>query len=258
MTLTIPIRWIAALTAAAIVAIGAYSPHTASAHASIQLYGEHATPGGYGAIFMRVPHGCTGGLATDTVTVQIPAGFASVRPAKVAGWTESRTMTGSTVTAVSWTGGSLSNSAFMDFGISVKFPVTAGTYGFVTVQQCGSVTTTWSGADTPTLDVAARTQAVDLAASAHGHGSVRLRADASAVYSGDPATIRASVEGKVVKRWTVRLDSHGDLDRSLPTKGRNAAGATYDLTKGATIELLLEGTVVASTTVGSPSTAHGH
>jgi len=61
---------------------------SASAHASIQLYGEKATPCGYGVLFVRIPHGCTGGLTTDKVVVSNPAGFASVRPQLVAGFSE--------------------------------------------------------------------------------------------------------------------------------------------------------------------------
>ncbi|MFM8970875.1 MAG: DUF1775 domain-containing protein [Actinomycetota bacterium] len=62
---------------------------SASAHASIQLYGKKATPSGYGVLFVQIPHGCTGGLATDKVVVSIPAGFASVRPQLVAGFRNS-------------------------------------------------------------------------------------------------------------------------------------------------------------------------
>lgn len=233
-------------------------PGAASAHASIQMYGEDAVPGGYGAIFVRIPHGCTGGLATDTVTVQIPAGFASVKPAKAAGWVESRTMSGSTVTAVTWTGGSLANTSFMDFGISVKFPDAAGTYGFVTVQDCGTATTVWSGDDTPTIEVAPRSQGVDIAAAAHGHGFIRLRADASAIRAGDAAVIRASVDGAIVKRWSARLDAHGDLDRTLPTHGRTGAGRPYALTGVVTLDLLVAGAVIATTSLGAPPAGHGH
>jgi len=78
---------------------------SASAHASIQLYGEKATPGGYGVLFVRIPHGCTGGLTTDKVVVSIPDGFASVRPQLVAGFTAGRTMSGTTVTEVHLSGG---------------------------------------------------------------------------------------------------------------------------------------------------------
>jgi uncharacterized protein YcnI len=247
---------IAAATAGLVLVAAASG--TAHAHASIQLYGENAVPGGYGAIFVRIPHGCTGGLATDTVTVTIPAGFASVRPMDLAGWSESRAMSGSTVTSVTWSGGSLSNAAFLDFGISVRFPTTAGTYGLVTTQQCGDTTTTWSGEDTPSITVAPRTQPVDIAASTDGHHVLRVRADASAVHAGDATTIRAVVEGRVVKRWKARFDAHGDLDRSLPNRGKTASGAAYDLSKGATIELVVDGAVVATAAIGATSAAHGH
>jgi len=101
---------------------------SASAHASIQLYGEQATPGGYGVFFIRIPHGCTGGLTTDKVVVSIPAGFASVRPQLVAGFTAGRTMSGTTVTEVQWSGGALKNSEFADFGVSVRYPLTASPF----------------------------------------------------------------------------------------------------------------------------------
>ena len=71
-----------ALAMGAVLGIGVGN---ASAHASLQLYGEKATPGGYGVLFVRVPHGCTGGLTTDGVVVSIPTGFASVRPQLIPG-----------------------------------------------------------------------------------------------------------------------------------------------------------------------------
>ena len=90
----------------------------AQAHVSAQLYGSTAKSGGYGAMFLRVPHGCEGDT-TNAVTMTIPAGIdaAAVKPQNKAGWTISRT--GSTIT---WSGGALRDDEFDDFGVNLKWP----------------------------------------------------------------------------------------------------------------------------------------
>lgn len=137
----------------------------ANAHASIQLYGEKATAGGYGALFIRIPHGCEGGLATDKVVVSVPKAIESVRPQQLAGWDAATPKSASKkFHRVVWSGGSLPDSQFADFGISVKYPA-AGDYKFVVTQYCGEETVKWTGADAPTLTVQ------KASGSGHSHGS---------------------------------------------------------------------------------------
>jgi uncharacterized protein YcnI len=126
----------------------------ANAHASIQLYGEEAKAGGYGAIFIRIPHGCEGGLPTDKVVVSVPRAVESARPQQLSGWEASTPKSASKkFHRVVWSGGSLPDSQFADFGISLKYPTKPGEYKFVVTQHCGEETVRWTGADAPTLMV---------------------------------------------------------------------------------------------------------
>ena len=97
---------------------------SANAHATVQLYGSEAVAGGHGHVFIRIPH-ATATTSTVKVEVEIPAGVTSVKPQQVGGWKESRTMSAD---------GNLPDTSFQDFGISVKFPATAGTIYFKIVQ----------------------------------------------------------------------------------------------------------------------------
>jgi len=133
----------------------------AGAHASVQTYGSTATAGGYGAFFIRIPHGCEGGLSTDRVVVTLPKAFESTRPQLVSGW-ESKATPGGRSTRVVWSGGDLPDTHFADFGISVKYPVKAGDYPLTVVQHCGDATVRWSGDDAPVVNV--------VAAAGQGHG----------------------------------------------------------------------------------------
>lgn len=114
------------------------------AHATAELYGEEAHAGGYGHMFLRIPHGCDGGKATDTVTVRIPSGFTSVKPERKDGW---KTRIGRNekgrVTSVTWYDGNLPDDHFEDFGLSVKYPGKHGTYHLPTVQRCGRAELAW-------------------------------------------------------------------------------------------------------------------
>jgi uncharacterized protein YcnI len=148
----------------------------ASAHASTQMYGESATAGGYGAVFIRIPHAAAG-LNTVKIEVQIPEGVTSVKPQRVAGWSESNKLAadGKTVASVIWDGGSLPDTSFADFGISVKFPATPGaTLYFKTLQTLSDGSTVaWieipaAGVDAHSLAKPAPALTLKAAAPAHG------------------------------------------------------------------------------------------
>ena len=227
-----------------------------SAHASIQLYGSNATPNGYGVMFIRIPHGCTGGLATDTIEVSIPAGFGSVRPQQISGWVATTIKTGTVVTGVKWTAGSLPNSQFADFGISVKYPSAAGKYGLKVVQYCGTATAVWDGADLPMVNVAPAPSTLpgEMTVENHADKSLVIVADLSSTKGGSNAVLRVTVDGKIVKRFAAKLDSRGDFSGEFALKGRTSGGATYSILDGAVIDLLVNKVVLASATLGETST----
>lgn len=117
-------------------------------HATVQKYGSTPTADGYGAFWVRIGHGCeadNGDMAdTNRVVVILPGAFQSAKPQQIAGWRSSVTQLKKGY-RLQWvaTGAPLSTDAFQDFGISVKYPATAGTYNVPTVQHCGDLTTAW-------------------------------------------------------------------------------------------------------------------
>ena len=131
-------RFAARITAVAVLAgAGAFAVAApASAHMSYQMYGEKPYAGKGAVIFARIGH-AEPGLSTVKVEVAIPEGVTSVKPQHISGWTESTTMTadGKNVATVSWSGGSVADASFADFGIKLTFPKTPGaTLYFKSVQ----------------------------------------------------------------------------------------------------------------------------
>jgi len=262
--------------AAAIITVS--SP--VSAHAGIQLYGAKATAGGYGAFFVRIPHGCEK-QATDIVEVSIPAGFASVRPQLIAGWTaETIKDAAGIVTAVKWSGGLLPDSQFADFGVNVKYPATAGKYPIPVIQYCGTKTAAWvqvaaEGQDShslrypaPVLTVEAKadhghgaTPAVETVGdfsaeimSKHGHeGHLMVIADLPSTWRGKTVAVRS--DGKLIKRVT--LDKAGDFELMTDSVKKGPKG--WMVMDGSKVDLLYKGKVINSATIAAAEGAdHGH
>ena len=248
----------------------------ASAHASVQLYGSTPTASGYGQMFVRIPHGCAG-AATDTIKVQIPAGFASVKAQAKAGWSVSTVKAdGKNVSEVTWSGGNLPDSNFDDFGLSVKFPATAGTYYVPVVQLCGASSVAWNqipaaGEDSHSLASPAPSVEVSAASTGHGaaetatrwtgdvdvmltHDNAMLTIDASSVNRGKTATVRVTGAAGVSMIKKVKLDRAGDAQFSVNAVKRGKGA--YAIKDGSTVEVLVGGKVIASTTVGG-SASHG-
>lgn len=242
----------------------------ASAHASVQLYGSTPTASGYGQMFVRIPHGCAG-AATDTIKVQIPAGFASVKAQAKAGWSVSTVKAdGKNVSEVTWSGGNLPDSNFDDFGLSVKFPATAGTYYVPVVQLCGASSVAWTqipaaGEDSHSLASPAPSVEVNAAAAGHGaaetatrwtgdvdvmltHDNAMLTIDASSVNRGKTATVRVTGAAGMSMIKKVKLDRAGDAQFSVNAVKRGKGA--YAIKDGSTVEVLVGGKVIASTTVG--------
>jgi periplasmic copper chaperone A len=266
--------------AASAVVLSATS--AANAHASVQLYGSTPTASGYGQMFVRIPHGCAG-AATDTIKVQIPAGFASVKAQAKAGWSVSTVKAdGTNVSEVTWSGGNLPDSNFDDFGLSVKFPATAGTYYVPIVQLCGASSVVWNqipaaGEDSHSLASPAPSVEVNAAAAGHGaatghgaaetatrwtgdvdvmltHDNAMLTIDASSVNRGKTAKVRVTSAAGMSMIKRVKLDRAGDAQFSV--KAIKRGKGAYAIKDGSTVEVLVGGKVIASTTVGG-SSSHG-
>lgn len=258
-------------TLAAATAVSIASAIPASAHATIQLYGTPATAGGYGQMFVRVPHGCTGGLATDTVKIQIPAGFASVKPQAKAGWQVSTVKAdGKNVSEVIWSGGNLPDSQFDDFGLSVKFPSTPGTAYLPVVQLCGESSVAWvqipeAGQDAHSLKYPA--PAVSIAdktshAPAQWTGEVAVKlagkkamvtADMSSVHRGKHALVQVVSDSGTTTVSKLKLDKAGDLSIMVP----KTVSGKYTIAAGSKVQVVIGGKVLASVMVETPGTGGG-
>lgn len=256
------------LVAAAAIVTGAGS---ASAHATVQLYGSSATAGGYGVMFIRIGHGCAK-AATDTVEVSIPAGFSSVRPQQMPGWNaETIKNADGVTTGVKWSGGSLPDAQFADFGVSVKYPATAGTYAIPVVQRCGTAEEAWiqipaEGQDShslkypaPTVKVAAKNtghgsvvgDVVAEIMSKHGHeGHLMVIADLPSTWRGKTVVVKA--DGKLVKR--IKLDEAGDFELMTDSVKKGSKG--WMVMDGSKIEIFHKGALVNSAVIGT-SAGHG-
>ena len=240
-----------------------------SAHAGINLYGAKATAGGYGAFFVRIPHGCEK-LPTDTVEVAIPSGFSAVRPQQIAGWTaETVKDPAGTVTAVKWSGGSLPDSQFADFGVNVKYPSTAGKYPIPVIQYCGENTAAWiqvaaEGQDSHSLAKPAPVLTVEAKADG-GHGAtsatktvgdfsaefttkkghLMVIADLPSTWRGKTVAVQA--DGKLVKR--VKLDKAGDFELMTASVKKGSKG--WMVMEGSKVDLVYKGKVINSVTIAA-------
>jgi uncharacterized protein YcnI len=244
----------------------------ASAHASLQLYGSTPVAGGYGHMFVRVPHGCDG-AATDTVKVQIPAGFTSVKAQAKAGWQVATVKAdGTNVSEVIWSGGSLPDSQFDDFGISVKFPTAPGVYYAPVVQMCGSASAAWvqipaagensHSLKSPAPSVKVLDKAPVIPARWTGDVTVKqttkmfhVSGDMSSIHRGKTAALRVTQNGRKKVAARVKLDKAGDFDRTFVANKTNKAR----FAPGAVVEVVVRGKVLATFTVpGHSSTTSGH
>jgi uncharacterized protein YcnI len=137
--------------------LGAALVLAAPAAAHVTANPATAPSDGFAVIAFRVPHGCEGS-PTTSLTVQIPEGVVNVKPEAVAGWqvatkigqyAEPVELFGEQVTEgvkeVTWSGGSLPDNQFLDFGLSVKLPPLApGTkLNFPTIQRCAKGVERW-------------------------------------------------------------------------------------------------------------------
>jgi len=254
----------------------------AGAHATIQLYGSTPTANGYGQMFVRIPHGCDGGLATDTIKVSIPAGFTGIKPQQKAGWNVTTVKAdGVNVSEIIWSGGNLPDNQFDDFGISAKFPSTPGKVYVPVVQLCGDKQAAWinipaPGQDSHSLKYPAASVTIE-AAKGHGHGAshgtghgaarwtgdvevmvkhskATIVADASSIHRGQLATVRVTTKGKTATVTRVRLDKAGDMLVTVPM----TKPGSYRIADGSKVEIVVKGETIATTTVKATKGGASH
>ncbi len=130
---------------------------TAPVKAHVVLSETEAKPGAYYFTFLRVGHGCDG-QATESLTVEIPAGVYSAKPQPKAGWKveiiredlpapvvgpHGKTLT-DRVARIRWSGGALPDDMVDQFGLLVKLPEVEGPLYFPTVQSCAGAEKSWT------------------------------------------------------------------------------------------------------------------
>ncbi len=108
---------------------------------------EYVPAGVASVINVRIDSGCDG-APTDGVQVSIPEAVSQVVPMAIPGWTtvttteavETADGPAERVATIDWSGGTLPDGQFMDFGFRGVFPDEPGTeLTFPVTQRCGSV-----------------------------------------------------------------------------------------------------------------------
>lgn len=98
-----------------------------------------------GTVTVHIQHGCgaenAAASAVDRVVVLVPRSFATATPRAVKGWQATMSMTGEGH-RLEWRRIARKSIA-KNFGIRVRFPAKAGTYGLPTVQYCGKASIAW-------------------------------------------------------------------------------------------------------------------
>jgi len=103
--------------------------------------GGAVTPDSVQVINFQVQEGCDG-MPVDTLEVTIPESVSNPTPEAVPGWTiETETADdGDTITLVRWTGGSMPDESFLEFGMRAGFPDEPdATIEFPVVKHCGTL-----------------------------------------------------------------------------------------------------------------------
>lgn len=131
---------------------------SAAASAHIVADPAEAKPGSYFRTALRVGHGCGAGKPTTAIRVSIPEGIANASAQPKPGWeikVETTRLaqpidaghghkTDTVVSAISWSGGSLPNEQFDEFGLVLKLPDMPGQQFWLPVMQtCAGGETRW-------------------------------------------------------------------------------------------------------------------
>ncbi|WP_185973712.1 DUF1775 domain-containing protein [Ferrovibrio terrae] len=142
--------------AAALAVLSLSTALPAAAH--IVADPAEAKPGSYFRTALRVGHGCGGGKPTTAIRVTIPEGVVNASAQPKPGW-EIRVettklekpvdaghgrMTDTVVSAISWSGGSLPNEQFDEFGLVLKLSDTVSKQlALPVVQTCAGSEVRW-------------------------------------------------------------------------------------------------------------------
>lgn len=117
-----------------------------------------AKPGSYFRTSLRIGHGCGAGKPTTAIRVTIPDGISNASAQPKPGWeikvetaklekpidAGHGRMTDTVVSAISWSGGSLPNEQFDEFGLVLKLPNEPGKqFWLPVVQTCAGGETRW-------------------------------------------------------------------------------------------------------------------
>ncbi len=133
-------------TPRSLVAALLFTASTAQAHVVLQQ--KSAPAGSYHRATFQVGHGCEGS-STRSLSVELPAEFASAKPMPKSGWSiaiesakPSRPIllhgrpVESIVRRITWSGGPLADVHYDEFVMQLKLPDEAGRLHFKVRQQC--------------------------------------------------------------------------------------------------------------------------
>lgn len=215
---------------AAAFAVLSVSAFVAPVQAHIVADPAEAKPGSYFRTALRVGHGCGAGKPTTAIRVTIPAGVVNASAQPKPGW-EIRVettklekpvdaghgrMTDTVVSAISWSGGSLPNEQFDEFGLVLKLSDAPGKQlALPVVQTCAGSEVRWDqipAAGQRAERPAALIRIADAKPDAHHHGH------AAAVKAGDIAIEQPFARATPAKVGGVFLtlkNSGGTADKLL-------------------------------------------
>lgn len=140
---------------------------------------EYVPAGLTAVVHLRVASGCDG-APTDALQVSIPDSLSGVVAEAIPGWTvetdtvamdpdsDSDSDPKERVSTIRWTGGTLPDGQFVDFGFRARFPDEVGAVlTFPVIQTCGSVQLDWTESEgrltAPTIRLDQPVTQVDLA-----------------------------------------------------------------------------------------------
>ena len=101
-----------------------------AAHAHVSLEQRSAPAGTYQKLTFRVGHGCNGS-ATQSITIQLPEGFAGLKPMPKQGWQIERG-----AATLTWRGGPLPDDYYEEFVAFGKLPAQPASHVFKITQAC--------------------------------------------------------------------------------------------------------------------------
>ncbi len=197
--------------------------------------GGAVTPDSVLVINFQVQEGCDG-APTDALEVTIPDSVQSPLPESVPGWDVTVESTasegdGGEQTVVRWSGGSLPDGTFQEFGLRARFPDDPGaTIAFPVVQRCGDTALAWTddGGDmaAPTVTLSERFGPRDIAELDDSVAQLQTQLDELTTQLGsvDATNLRSRVSDVEdgLKEVMDRLDGIDEQLGQLPGDGQPA------------------------------------